>query len=140
MRCVSGILTLRDIIMDEFTNGIITGLTLGSVVGIVLLLRHISTEIAIIKQHTIGMLSLIIRIEKTSQATMEASEGFIDGLRQSVEQMHGPGGPPPFMQNRQDHFRDLRSQFEEGINRLEGLEQEMDDDDDDEPGHKEEKK
>ena len=87
-------------------------------VGIIAALVFINNKLKTL----IGAFHVVVgklnKIEQISNATMQASEGFLDALQQSAEgMMFGPQNRSPNGAN--DDFQDLRETFEEGIRNLE---------------------
>ena len=112
--------------MNTFLLGMLAGISIFGVVILLVLTFKMSQEIAMIHR-IVQILGLKInKIEKVTQATMEAAEGFVDALQSSAEQM--------IQQQQQSHqespdqFEDLRESFEEGIRQFE--EEEGDEDED----------
>ena len=126
--------------MNTFTVGVIAGFILFAVMATVVIFNKMQLEIARLAKESENMnkalqimFAKINKIEKVTQTTMDAAETFVDGLRESAEQiqqqmmMRPPrtrGGISP------EGFDDLRKSFEEGIRQFE--EDEESDDDSDE--------
>ena len=116
--------------MNDFVIGAIVGSIFIMIVTLIIMVNRLMLENNAIKASFAQIILLLMKIDRTSQTTLAASEGFMDGLRQSAESMGSVSSEmPPFTRNRQDQFKDLRDKFEGGINRLENDE---DDDDEDE--------
>lgn len=123
--------------MNTFVIGVIAGFVLFAVMATVVIFNKMQLEIARLAKEAENMnkalqvmFAKINKIEKVTQTTMEAAETFVDGLRESAEQiqmmqmrnprMRGPMSP--------EGFDDLRKSFEEGIK---DMEEGMDDSDED---------
>ena len=111
--------------MNTFFLGMLAGISIFGVVILLVLSFKMTQEIAMIHR-IVQILGLKInKIEKVTQTTMEAAEGFVDALQSSAEQM---------IQQQQSHqespdqFEDLRESFEEGIRKFEEEEGEEDED------------
>lgn len=87
--------------------------------------RDVMAELSSIKTALGNVVFLSTQMHRTMQATLQASENFVDALRESAHQMdmQRPDG-------NKDDFRDLRKKFEDGIDGL----REDDTDDDEEEG------
>lgn len=122
--------------MGTFLLGMLVGgivVVLAGIFGLALKIYNLVRGVDGVVRGLHGMATVsamqIARIEKTSQATMVASENFVDAIRQSADMyMRGPGMAGPFRPP-VDNFNDLRETFEDGIKRFED---EMDEDEDDE--------
>ena len=111
--------------MNTFLLGMLAGISVFGVVILLVLVFKISQEITMIHR-IVQILGLKInKIEKVTQATMEAAEGFVDALQNSAEQMMQQQNAS---QDSSDHFEDLRESFEEGIRKFEEEEGEEDED------------
>jgi leucyl aminopeptidase (aminopeptidase T) len=114
--------------MNMFVSGILVGFGVFGVIAIIVLLFKLYTDILTIKNALQLMWTKISKIEKMSESTMSAAEGFVDALRRSAEGMMGMQDP---MHGTPDEFRELRETFEDGIRNLED-----DSDEDEEPWKK----
>lgn len=113
--------------MNTFLLGMLAGISIFGVVILLVLTFKMSQEIAMIHR-IVQILGLKInKIEKVSQATMEAAEGFVDALQSSAEQMMQQQQQSQ-QESSSDQFEDLRESFEEGIRKFE--EEEGDEDED----------
>ena len=111
--------------MNTFFLGMLAGISIFGVVILLVLSFKMTQEIAMIHR-IVQILGLKInKIEKVTQATMEAAEGFVDALQSSAEQMVQQ---QQSHQESSDQFEDLRESFEEGIRKFE--EEEGDEDED----------
>ena len=123
--------------MNTFTVGVIVGFILFAVMATVVIFNKMQLEMTRLAKEVENMnkalqvmFAKINKIEKVTQSTMDAAETFVDGLRESAEQiqlmqmrnprMRGPMSP--------EGFDDLRKSFEEGIK---DMEEGMDDSDED---------
>lgn len=107
--------------MNTFFGGIIVGFVLFAVIAIVAIFNKTQQEMAQMSRNTdainktLQMLVMrLTRVEKTTMATMNGIETFIDGLRQTSEIMFSK---PPY--DSTDNFDDLKTSFEDGIKRFE---------------------
>ena len=125
--------------MNTFTIGVIAGFILFAVMATVVIFNKMQLEVARLTKESENihkamqvMFSKINKIEKTTEATMNAAETFVDGLRESAEQIQQQFMRPPRMRGPMspEGFDDLRKSFEEGIRQFE--EDEDSDDDSDE--------
>jgi hypothetical protein len=116
--------------MTMFIIGLFVGMAAFALIASVVIFNKLQLEVAAMHRMMQVMALKINKIEKTTDATMNAAENFVDALRSSAEQMMvmrpGPlkGNMPP------GGFDDIRKSFEEGIRRFE--ENEMNDSDDEE--------
>jgi len=69
------------------------------------------------------------KIEKITENTMQASETFVDALRESAEQMMSMR-PRNNQDDDSEQFDDLRKSFEDGIRRMEEDDEEGEEDSD----------
>jgi hypothetical protein len=129
--------------MNTFTVGVIVGFILFAVMATVVIFNKMQLEMTRLAKEVENMnkalqvmFAKINKIEKVTQSTMDAAETFVDGLRESAEQiqmmqmrnprMRGPMSP--------DGFDDLRKSFEEGIKDMEeGIDDDEDSDEQQEP-------
>jgi hypothetical protein len=119
-----------------FIIGLFVGMAAFALIASVVIFNKLQLEVAAMHRMMQVMALKINKIEKTSQATMDAAETFVDAIRSSAEQMMvmrppSRGNMPP------EGFDDLRRSFEDGIRRFE--ENEMtDSDEEDSEGEGEE--
>ena len=129
--------------MNTFTVGVIVGFILFAVMATVVIFNKMQLEMTRLAKEVENMnkalqvmFAKINKIEKVTQSTMDAAETFVDGLRESAEQiqmmqmrnprMRGPMSP--------EGFDDLRKSFEEGIKDMEeGIDDDEDSDEQQEP-------
>ena len=122
--------------MTMFIIGLFVGMAAFALIASVVIFNKLQLEVAAMHRMMQVMALKINKIEKTSQATMDAAETFVDAIRSSAEQMMvmrppSRGNMPP------EGFDDLRRSFEDGIRRFE--ENEMtDSDEEDSEGEGEE--
>ena len=121
--------------MNTFGLGIIVGFILFAVIASVIIFNRMQLEIAKLARETennnkaLQMTFMKInKIERITQTTLEAAETFVDGLRESAEQIQrqivrppSPGKMNPEM------FDDLRKSFEDGIRRFEDTDDDIED-------------
>lgn len=128
--------------MNIFTVGVIAGFILFAIMATVVIFNKMQLEIARLTNEMNGMnkalhmaLLKLNKIEKVTDTTMNAAETFVDGLRESAEQLHQQFMRPPRMRGpmSSEGFDDLRKSFEDGIRQFE----EDEDSDDDEGENKE---
>lgn len=111
--------------MSTFLLGMLAGVTVFGIIMLIVLVFKISQEVTMIHR-IVQILGLKInKIEKVTQTTMEAAETFVDGLRESAEQLQQMQQHPS---SRPDDFQDLRESFEEGIRQFEEEDEEEDGD------------
>jgi hypothetical protein len=107
-----------NIVMLGTIIGIFAG---GAAVGIIAGIMFINARLNSLVNALQVLTAKIIKIEKVTEATMMASENFVDALQASVESMGF--GPPRKRYGKQtgkpDDFGDLRETFEDGIRNLE---------------------
>jgi hypothetical protein len=119
-----------------FIIGLFVGMAAFALIASVVIFNKLQLEVAAMHRMMQVMALKVNKIEKTSQATMDAAETFVDAIRSSAEQMMvvrppSRGNMPP------EGFDDLRKSFEDGIRRFE--ENEMtDSDEEDSEGEGEE--
>lgn len=104
--------------MDSYIIGAIIGIAAFLLGYVANTLHRLDEEI---RQMATLQKLLVVEQAKTRQfaeATLQASETFVDALRQSAEMM-GPPGPPNFRNLPPNTFDDLRQSFENGIRGLE---------------------
>jgi predicted small secreted protein len=122
--------------MNTFIIGVLVGISLFALIYAVVMLNKLHGGMILLHQNidaqskALQMAFLKInKIEKITENTMQASETFVDALRESAEQMMNMR---PSTRRNQDEdseqFDDLRKAFDEGIRRME----EDDDEDSDE--------
>jgi len=122
--------------MTMFIIGLLAGIATFALIVSVFIFNKLQLEVAAMHRMMQVMALKVNKIEKTSQATMDAAETFVDAIRSSAEQMMvvrppSRGNMPP------EGFDDLRRSFEDGIRRFE--ENEMtDSDEEDSEGEGEE--
>ena len=125
--------------MTTFMIGLVVGFLLFAIAVSVNLFNKIQVklvELVTVVDHMQKILPIIIgrltKIEQMTQATMQAAETFVDGLRDSAEQMQH------MRQSPDESFDDLRQSFEDGIKNMEEGFDERDEDSDepDEPWKK----
>lgn len=122
--------------MNTFMIGVLVGFALFAVIATVVIFNKMQLEIAKLARDTdnmnkaLQMMFLKInKIEKVTQTTMDAAETFVDGLRESAEQIQQHMMRPPRMGKiNPESFDDLRQSFEDGIK---NMEEGMDDSDED---------
>ena len=112
--------------MTMFIIGLLAGLGTFALVVSVYTFNKLQLEVAAMHRMMQVIALKVNKIEKTSQATMDAAETFVDAIRSSAEQMMMVR-PPSRGQVPPEGFEDLRKSFEEGIRRFE--ENEMNDSD-----------
>ena len=125
--------------MNIFSVGVIVGFALFALMATVVIFNKMQLEIARLAKEADNMnkalqmmFMKVNKIEKTTEATMAASETVVDALRDSAEQMQimqlrnprmrGPLSP--------EGFDDLRKSFEDGIKDMEEGIDESDEDSD----------
>jgi len=122
--------------MNTFIIGVLVGISLFALIYAVVMLNKLHGGMILLHQQSdaqskaLQMAFLKInKIEKITENTMQASENFVEALRESAEQMMQLR--PNIRRNRDDseQFDDLRQAFDEGIRRME--------EDDDEEGDEE---
>lgn len=108
--------------MNTFLVGIVVGFVMFGAIALVLIFNRMQLEIGRLSNEVenankvLQMLLLKIgRIEKITIETMNAAETFVDGLRDSAEQMM----PPRRGRGNPESFDDLRQSFENGIKDME---------------------
>lgn len=112
--------------MELFVGGLLVGAMLASLVFIISEINKMQLALDGLKQNLGTLAVYLAKIDKTTMATMVASETFVDSLRMSAEM--GGMGRKISPQDMSEHFRDLTDKFNEGID---GLKDEEGDDDDD---------
>lgn len=113
--------------MNTFGVGIIVGFGMFGIMTSVVIFNRMQLEIARLAKEAdnmnkaLQMMFLKVnKIERITQTTMEAAETFVDGLRESAEQLQQHMIPPPRMgKQHPDSFEDLRQSFEDGIKNME---------------------
>jgi len=118
--------------MTMFIIGLLAGIATFALIASVFIFNKLQLEVAAMHRMMQVMALKVNKIEKTTDATMNAAENFVDALRNSAEQMlvMRPGpmkGPMP-----SGGFDDIRKSFEEGIRRFEENEMEESDEEDSE--------
>lgn len=118
--------------MTMFIIGLFAGMAAFALIASVFIFNKLQLEVAAMHRMMQVMALKVNKIEKTTDATMNAAENFVDALRNSAEQMlvMRPGpmkGPMP-----SGGFDDIRKSFEEGIRRFEENEMEESDEEDSE--------
>ncbi len=129
--------------MNAFILGVLVGFLLFAIIASVIIINRIQTNLAQLTKDTDNVnkaLQLaflkINKIEKTTDATMQAAESFVDALRESAESMQmmsrRPNRPyPPLPPN---SFDDLRKSFEDGIKDMEdGMDEDSEEESDGPP-------
>jgi len=116
--------------MNMFMLGLLAGVTMFAVIYSVFMLNKLHAGLILVHQmiENQGKAAQILfmkvnKIEKITENTMNASETFVDALRESAEQMMNMRSPR--MKDDTEQFDDLKKSFEDGIRRME----EGDDDD-----------
>ncbi len=124
--------------MNTFTVGVIVGFILFAVMATVVIFNKMQLEMTRLAKEVENMnkalqvmFAKINKIEKVTQSTMDAAETFVDGLRESAEQIQMMQMRNPRMRGPMsaEGFDDLRKSFEEGIK---DMEEGLDDEDSDE--------
>jgi hypothetical protein len=128
--------------MNTFTVGVIAGFILFAAMATVVIFNKMQLEIARLAKEAENMnkaLQLMFaklgKIEKVTQTTMDAAETFVDGLRESAEQIQLMQMRHPRSRGTMspDGFEDLRKSFENDIRNMEDAVEDETDDDSDEP-------
>jgi hypothetical protein len=104
--------------------GIIVGGTVTKLIELGSKLKDIITELGVIKTALGNIFLLSAQTNKAVLANLQASENFVDALRESAGMMS-----PPFSPSDKDEFKDLRKKFEDGIDNLQDDENSDDSDD-----------
>lgn len=96
----------------EYLIGVIAGIVIFGTSQLVSMLIKMSSAVEQMTRLLYELGARVMRIEQMGHVTMNASEGFVEALRQSAMD-----APP----NRSidDQFRDLRDKFQEGIDDFE---------------------
>jgi hypothetical protein len=120
--------------MNTFIIGVLVGISLFALIYSVVMLNKLHGGMILLHQNidaqskALQMAFLKInKIEKITENTMQASENFVEALRESAEQMISMR-PNIRRDDDSEQFGDLRKSFEDGIRRME----EDDDEDSDE--------
>jgi len=120
--------------MNTFIIGVLVGISLFALIYSVVMLNKLHGGMILLHQNidaqskALQMAFLKInKIEKITENTMQASENFVEALRESAEQMISMR-PNIRRDDESEQFDDLRKSFEDGIRRME----EDDDEDSDE--------
>lgn len=120
--------------MNTFIIGVLVGISLFALIYSVVMLNKLHGGMILLHQNidaqskALQMAFLKInKIEKITENTMQASENFVEALRESAEQMISMR-PNIRRDDDSEQFDDLRKSFEDGIRRME----EDDDEDSDE--------
>lgn len=129
--------------MTAFIIGVLVGFLLFAIIASVIIINRIQTNVAQLTKETDNLnkaLQLVFlkvnKIEKTTDATMQAAESFVDALRDSAENMQlmsrRPNRPyPPLPPN---SFDDIRKSFEDGIKDMEdGIDEDSEEESDGPP-------
>lgn len=117
--------------MTMFIIGLFVGMAAFALIASVVIFNKLQLEVAAMHRMMQVMALKVNKIEKTSQATMDAAETFVDAIRSSAEQMMVMR-PPPRGQMPPEGFDDLRKSFEDGIRRFEENEMNESDEEDSE--------
>jgi hypothetical protein len=116
--------------MTMFIIGLFVGMAAFALIASVVIFNKLQLEVAAMHRMMQVMALKVNKIEKTSQATMDAAETFVDAIRSSAEQMMVMR--PPRGQMPSEGFDDLRKSFEDGIRRFEENEMNESDEEDSE--------
>jgi hypothetical protein len=126
--------------MNMFVLGVLAGVVIFAVIYSVFMLNKLHSGLILIHQmienqgKAAQMLFMKVnKIEKITENTMNASETFVDALRESAEQMMNLRHPRIRKDDDDEQFDDLKKSFEDGIRRME----EDDEDEDSEEGQQE---
>ena len=110
--------------MNMFALGVLAGVIVFAVIYSVFMLNKLHSGLILIHQmienqgKAAQMLFMKVnKIEKITENTMNASETFVDALRESAEQMMNMRHPR--IRNDDEQFDDLKKSFEDGIRRME---------------------
>jgi len=123
--------------MNTFIIGVLVGISLFALIYSVVMLNKMHGGMILLHQNidaqskALQMAFLKInKIEKITENTMQASENFVEALRESAEQMMNmrPGLRRDIDDSEQ--FDDLRKSFEDGIRRMEEDDEEGEEDSD----------
>ena len=117
--------------MTMFIIGLFVGMAAFALIASVVIFNKLQLEVAAMHRMMQVMALKVNKIEKTSQATMDAAETFVDAIRSSAEQMMVMR-PPSRGQMPSEGFDDLRKSFEDGIRRFEENEMNESDEEDSE--------
>jgi hypothetical protein len=119
--------------MNMFVLGVLAGVIMFAVIYSVFMVNKLHSGLILIHQmienqgKAAQMLFMKVnKIEKITENTMNASETFVDALRESAEQMMNMRNPRIRKDDDYEQFDDLKKSFEDGIRRME------EDDDEDE--------
>jgi NurA-like 5'-3' nuclease len=123
--------------MNTFIIGVLVGISLFALIYTVVMLNKMHGGMILLHQNidaqskALQMAFLKInKIEKMTENTMQASENFVEALRESAEQMMSmrPGLRRDVDDSEQ--FDDLRKSFEDGIRQMEEDDEEGEEDSD----------
>jgi NurA-like 5'-3' nuclease len=122
--------------MNTFIIGVLVGISLFALIYAVVMLNKLHGGMILLHQNidaqskALQMAFLKInKIEKITENTMQASENFIDALRESAEQMMTMR-PGLRRDDDSEQFDDLRKSFEDGIRQMEEDDEEGEEDSD----------
>ena len=118
--------------MNDFVIGFFAGSSLVALGFIINGINKVLLSLDSVKTNLATLMLYIAKIDKTTMATMAASETFVDSLRMSVE-MGGMSRISPT--DMKQHFRDLTDKFQDGIDELNNNDEDIDDEglDDNQP-------
>ena len=112
--------------MNTFIIGVLVGISLFALIYAVVMLNKLHGGMILLHQNidaqskALQMAFLKInKIEKITENTMNASETFVDALRESAEQMMNMRPHLKRDEDDSEQFDDLRKSFEDGIRRIE---------------------
>ena len=112
--------------MNTFIIGVLVGISLFALIYSVVMLNKLHGGMILLHQNidaqskALQMAFLKInKIEKITENTMNASETFVDALRESAEQMMNMRPHLKRDEDDSEQFDDLRKSFEDGIRRIE---------------------
>jgi NurA-like 5'-3' nuclease len=122
--------------MNMFMLGLLSGIAVFALIYSVFMLNKLQAGLILLSQNldthgkAIQMMFLKVnKIEKITENTMQASETFVDALRESAEQMMSMR-PRNNQDDDSEQFDDLRKSFEDGIRRMEEDDEEGEEDSD----------
>jgi uncharacterized membrane protein len=123
--------------MNMFMLGLLAGIAVFALIYSVFMLNKLQAGLILLSQNldahgkAIQMMFLKVnKIEKITENTMQASENFVDALRESAEQMMSMRPGLRRDEDDSEQFDDLRKSFEDGIRRMEEDDEEGEEDSD----------
>lgn len=120
--------------MTMFIIGLFAGMAAFALIASVVIFNKLQLEVAAMHRVVQVMALKVNKIEKTTEATMNAAETFVDAIRSSAEQMLIMRPAPMKGKMPPGGFDDIRRSFEDGIRKFEENEmnESLEDDEDSE--------